>query len=410
MSKLTFAEFSRANEARKKQFFKEASEMWSISDAFMAAAGEMGEVAEALLFLAAMRHLGEAGNALKKVRRAELGMLNKNADDRQIDNMEQAKAKVAGEIGGFMCYLDQLCVQIGLRLEDCITDEFNKKSVELDLPERISDGVFMLAMKGKIRIGQGGEMEGELLYDPPQPRPISMTLESDMSVDDIYAALAPQMGRTAEQFAAEVERAKYRAAWPEVNRMWQHLEDEAAARVLEDGKIERRTGDRRVGKHPGLGMPYSEQPFNERRIVGGRVLRIPAEELRSQHSFSYRLGNTDIDRLEIQCVDRGISPEVRVYNFDDPVHLENGRTYIFGVDKNDQPFCRPLDSDKPDRPTTWTDGCGKCRWCSMDMDMDPYCTNPEIKKAAGATVGIGLNAAVQTCTKDGKLSLFEPRS
>lgn len=131
MSKLTFAEFSRANEARKKQFFKNASEMWTIADALVACMGELGEVA----------------NALKKVRRAELGMLNKNADDRQIDNMEQAKAMVAGEIGGFMCYLDQLCGQLGLRLEDCITDEFNKKSAELDLPERIVDGLFILEQK-----------------------------------------------------------------------------------------------------------------------------------------------------------------------------------------------------------------------------------------------------------------------
>ncbi len=122
MSKLSFDEFSKANEARKKQFFKGSSvDNWSIADAFMAMIGELGETA----------------NALKKVRRAELGMLNKNAEGRQIDTLDEAKAQIAGEIGGFMCYLDQLCVQIGLRLEDCIVNEFNKKSAELGLPERL---------------------------------------------------------------------------------------------------------------------------------------------------------------------------------------------------------------------------------------------------------------------------------
>jgi NTP pyrophosphatase (non-canonical NTP hydrolase) len=125
---LTFEEFSKANEARKKQFFKDATAEWSIADAFMAMIGELGETA----------------NALKKVRRAELGMLNKNAEGRQINSLDDAKKQIAGEIGGFMCYLDQLCVQLGLRLEDCIVDEFNKKSAELGLPERIIQGNFRL--------------------------------------------------------------------------------------------------------------------------------------------------------------------------------------------------------------------------------------------------------------------------
>jgi hypothetical protein len=130
MLELSFEEFRKANLARKKQFFKDAkTDNWSVADCFMAAIGELGETA----------------NALKKVRRAELGIHNKNTEGRQIDSLDQARAQVAGEIGGFMCYLDQLCDIIGLRLEDCIVGEFNKKSEELGFPERIFAGAFMLA-------------------------------------------------------------------------------------------------------------------------------------------------------------------------------------------------------------------------------------------------------------------------
>lgn len=310
--KLTFEQFSQANEARKKQFFKDASAEWSISDAFMAATGEFGEIADSFIVVAALRHLGEMGNALKKVRRAELGMLNKNAEGRQINSLDEAKAKVAGEIGGFMCYLDQLCVQLGLRLEDCIVDEFNTKSKELNLPERIIDGKFMNATTGTFAV---------------------------MSDNNVY-------------------------------------------------------------REPDREIPVTVIDIPE------RVLKIHDEDLRSENSFTYRFGVPhEIDRLEILDIDREISAEVRVYNFDEPVQLSNGMTYIFGTDKNDQPFCRPLVK----RPTVWTDGCALCRWCAMEPDCNPYCTNPEVKKAAGATVGIGLNSALQTCGADGFLRLFESR-
>lgn len=397
MPKLTFDEFSRANEARKKQFFKDASAEWSIADAFMAATGEFGEIADSYILLAAARHLGEMGNALKKVRRAELGMLNKNAEGRQINSLDEAKAKVAGEIGGFMCYLDQLCVQIGLRLQNCIVDEFNTKSKELDLPERIIDGRFMLATTGKFKLGENGpEYDEEIYSDPPEEKKtISFSLDTDANLvaklDPSIESVATAMEKSYSEVAADIARSKYRAAWPHVTRFW----------------------EREIGKHPGLAAPYGEQPFNERGIVGTftedpkqsdikRTLKIPAEELRSQHSFDYKMGPAEIDRLEIGG--ETYSP-INIYNFDEPVRLVNGMTYIFGVDKNDQAYCRPLLK----RPTVWTDGCALCRWCAMEPDCDPYCTNPDVKAAAGATVGIGLNGALQTCGADGFLRLFEPR-
>lgn len=227
MSKLTFEQFSRANEARKKQFFKGAStDNWSISDAYMAAAGEMGEIAEPLIYMAAMRHLGEAGNALKKVKRAELGMLNKNASDRQIDSLIDAKAKVAGEIGGFMCYLDQLCVQIGLRLEDCISDEFNTKSAELNLPERIVDGQYVLAEKGTFLVN-GKKYDGEV-YRLPEDNETVITFKIDdmgaLNVADAFRVYA----EPADEAAAQVHASKYRETWPETSRVWQEASSAAA--------------------------------------------------------------------------------------------------------------------------------------------------------------------------------------
>jgi hypothetical protein len=238
--KLSFAEFSKANEARKKQFFKGAStDNWSISDAFMAGIGEMGEVADALIFLAAMRHLGEAGNALKKVKRAELGMLNKNAEGRQIDSLEDAKAKVAGEIGGFMCYLDQLCVQIGLRLEDCIVDEFNKKSAELNLPERIVDGRFATATKGTFYI-HGDEYAGEVAFVPvdvEEVGTVSLTINPEKPEDvAAYFGLPVDNKPYGEQPFTErtmvAGEPGNRSADPELDRMKTQREEFDAAERL----------------------------------------------------------------------------------------------------------------------------------------------------------------------------------
>lgn len=387
MGKLTFEQFSRANEARKKQFFKGAStDNWSISDAYMAAAGEMGEIAEPLIYMAAMRHLGEAGNALKKVKRAELGMLNQNATDRQIDSLNDAKAKVAGEIGGFMCYLDQLCVQIGLRLEDCIVDEFNTKSAELKLPERIIEGQYVIAEPGTFMVN-GKTFKGEV-YRMPEDNETVVTFKIDDMGDlnvaealgmdaakvsaDIRAANYDIYAGVADEAAARVHLSKYREAWPETSDAYKR----AAA----------------------MGGPYGEQPFNERGL-----------------SVAYHIGPCALTK---PCP----SPEVcirekRCYA-SGPEMPEERRRVIPDVSPIDPYVVQSAMSDleaarqaaKPDRPTVWTDGCGKCRWCAMDMEMDPYCTNPEVKKVVGATVGIGLNTALQTCvTVDGKLNLFEPR-
>lgn len=52
----------------------------------------------------------------------------------------------------------------------------------------------------------------------------------------------------------------------------------------------------------------------------------------------------------------------------------------------------------------WTDPerCSGCKYCSMDMDMDPFCMHPEVAKLH--PFGLNLNAAIDKfCGEDLKL-------
>ncbi len=68
------------------------------------------------------------------------------------------------------------------------------------------------------------------------------------------------------------------------------------------------------------------------------------------------------------------------------------------------------DVRKPGKLRIWTDpdGCSHCAYCGMDMDMDPYCAHPKVKKAH--PYGLNINIATRDfCEKDGKLTLWETR-
>jgi predicted metal-binding protein len=57
---------------------------------------------------------------------------------------------------------------------------------------------------------------------------------------------------------------------------------------------------------------------------------------------------------------------------------------------------------------SWTDPgrCSTCKHCSMDMEMDPFCTHPEV--ARYHRWGLNLNKAVsEFCGEN--LKLREPR-
>jgi NTP pyrophosphatase (non-canonical NTP hydrolase) len=83
--------------------------------------------------LAACGEAGEMANALKKLRRHDDG-IQQAADSPDRAVLVQ---NVATEIGDVVVYLDLLAQRLGLRLEDCVRDTFNRVSVREGFPERL---------------------------------------------------------------------------------------------------------------------------------------------------------------------------------------------------------------------------------------------------------------------------------
>jgi hypothetical protein len=50
-----------------------------------------------------------------------------------------------------------------------------------------------------------------------------------------------------------------------------------------------------------------------------------------------------------------------------------------------------IDENSPDYVSVWTapNGCSNCKYCAMDMDMDPFCTHPAVEKSYQAGLSIG---------------------
>lgn len=113
---LTFDELATVNAARAARWHGE-KEHWNVVDWSNAMAGEAGEVC----------------NAVKKLRRIECGVKQMKGPQTR----EEAINAIAMEIGDTLCYLDLLAQHLGLRLEDCIRDTFNRVSVRENLPERL---------------------------------------------------------------------------------------------------------------------------------------------------------------------------------------------------------------------------------------------------------------------------------
>ncbi len=108
--KLTFEAVSQVNLERAREWHKGGLEEWSVSDWGVAMAGEAGEVCD----------------AIKKLRRIECALESGNA--KQPKTREQAVAAIAQEIGDTFIYLDLLAQRLGLNIEDCISDTFNRIS------------------------------------------------------------------------------------------------------------------------------------------------------------------------------------------------------------------------------------------------------------------------------------------
>lgn len=112
---LTFENLAAANISRCRRWHD--PEGWSPQMWGLAAAGEMGECA----------------NALKKLWRHDEGVQQNGVTS---DRAELVKA-VATEIGDTVVYLDLLAQRLGLTLADCVRDTFNRISVRENFPERL---------------------------------------------------------------------------------------------------------------------------------------------------------------------------------------------------------------------------------------------------------------------------------
>lgn len=143
---LTIAELMEKSLSRGQRWH-EADQPWKIADWGIAMTGEGGELAEAVLkyfqvataTLEVLKHAGEAGNAIKKLRRIETAAPNINDPGRQIYTLEAAKQKIGQEVADMILYVPQLVALLDIDLERALCETFNAKSIEYGFPERLGE-------------------------------------------------------------------------------------------------------------------------------------------------------------------------------------------------------------------------------------------------------------------------------
>lgn len=101
--------------ARAMRWHPEGLESWSESDWAVALAGEVGELC----------------NIVKKINRDKHGLRQHAVDPRKLAEL------LAMEIGDVYIYLDLFARRVGLNLEECIRDTFNRISEREGFPERL---------------------------------------------------------------------------------------------------------------------------------------------------------------------------------------------------------------------------------------------------------------------------------
>lgn len=121
MPDLSFAQLREVNATRCQRWHKGGIEEWSVTDWAMAVAGEMGE----------------ACNAIKKLRRIECEAQNINDPGRQLTKRDDAIAVIGEELADTLIYLDLLAFRLGIDLADVTVRKFNATSVRYGFPERL---------------------------------------------------------------------------------------------------------------------------------------------------------------------------------------------------------------------------------------------------------------------------------
>lgn len=140
--RLTFGKLAAANLVRAMKWHKGGLDEWRQVDWSNATAGEAGELADAVIELNGIAlqvcaKVGEICNAVKKLRRIEDSIANVSAEDRRIESIEQAIAKIAGEAADVQIYLDLLAQRCGFSLAQAVIDKYNAVSVKYGFPDRL---------------------------------------------------------------------------------------------------------------------------------------------------------------------------------------------------------------------------------------------------------------------------------
>lgn len=121
MEPLTFERFSVVNLQRAHRWHRGGLKAWPVERWSNAAAGEMGEIC----------------NAVKKLNRLEDAMQQHAGDTAVPLTVEQAKVLIGKEIGDTVTYLDLLAQRLGMTLEGCLRHAFNGISEREGFPERV---------------------------------------------------------------------------------------------------------------------------------------------------------------------------------------------------------------------------------------------------------------------------------
>lgn len=118
---LTFRDLADANKTRVQRWHPAGLAEWSPMEWACAAAGEMGEIC----------------NAVKKLKRIESGIANLNEPNRQLSDKPQALLQIGEEIADTVIYLDLLAQRLDIDIASFVRHKFNATSEKYGFPERL---------------------------------------------------------------------------------------------------------------------------------------------------------------------------------------------------------------------------------------------------------------------------------